>query len=515
MIHKNVTTVRDFVRIWFQWKPQAYAAFGCIVLLAILYAYLATPKYESTAKIVVLPKTDEGVVVTAGLSENHLTPATLEDINTELEILTSREVIARTIQSFIDQGQKVSLSKKNDSWTKVISDALKNGIKQTLLFLELVEPISEFEGYIKSYGSALKVEPVPLSSVINISLKAEDPRVAQIALARYLQIYIKSHQQVFSQSNGYDFYDDQVKQFQKEMDTTEKKLYRTQKEIGIVDLNLLNQKNAQIMTTLEQQENQLSIQLEETKNRIDLLGMALSEDKDEIALTREMQSFPVIADLNKALVPLLLRKNEISKTYTENSREYKDIIGELKMLQEQKKSEIRKAIDNEMMEMKSLEGRQAAARKEIENMRMKTLDLNRKWQDISDLKMKADFESQSYRLYTSKRQDALAYSERKNRDLTNVSIANPATLPIKRDWPNRLLIILFSIFLGGLAALCSPFILEFFDQRLKTAGDVETVLGVPVVSTFLEEIPETKEAPESEKGKNWIAQFVKKTYAKK
>ena len=52
---------------------HAAAVFLLIIAAVMLYAYMATPEYESTAEILVLPKTNEGAVISSGLDESRIT----------------------------------------------------------------------------------------------------------------------------------------------------------------------------------------------------------------------------------------------------------------------------------------------------------------------------------------------------------------------------------------------------------------------------------------------------------
>jgi capsular polysaccharide biosynthesis protein len=87
-------------------------------------------------------------------------------------------------------------------------------------------------------------------------------------------------------------------------------------------------------------------------------------------------------------------------------------------------------------------------------------------------------------LYAKKKQDAIIYSDRKKRNLANVSIADRAVIPNKFFFPNRIVFFLISIFVGTTSALGLPFFLEFIDHRIKHAIDVEELLSLPVICSI-------------------------------
>jgi uncharacterized protein involved in exopolysaccharide biosynthesis len=106
---------RDFFRIWFCWKPHAIKVFILIVGAVMFYAYTATPVYKSTAKVMLLPKTNQNVVITAGEDERQIiSAATKEDVNTEIELIQSDKVLEETVRSFEDE--KLGLSEKKTNF---------------------------------------------------------------------------------------------------------------------------------------------------------------------------------------------------------------------------------------------------------------------------------------------------------------------------------------------------------------------------------------------------------------
>src|SRR5512143_2099005 len=93
-------SMRDFFRIMYAWKKQSIMVFIGIVTLVMLFSYLYTPDYEINAKIMILPQSTEAVVMSAGRQRNNIFPVSAQDINTEIELLTSIEVMRDTVQSF-------------------------------------------------------------------------------------------------------------------------------------------------------------------------------------------------------------------------------------------------------------------------------------------------------------------------------------------------------------------------------------------------------------------------------
>ncbi len=112
---KNLNSTKDFFRVWFTWKSQSIIAFASIVGTIMLFSYIWTPTYVSTAKIMLLPKTGEGAIISAGREDMRVLPVSMEDMNTEIELLMSDKVVTDTIKSFGKRGG-LGLKAPDDTW---------------------------------------------------------------------------------------------------------------------------------------------------------------------------------------------------------------------------------------------------------------------------------------------------------------------------------------------------------------------------------------------------------------
>ena len=71
--------------------------------------------------------------------------------------------------------------------------------------------------------------------------------------------------------------------------------------------------------------------------------------------------------------------------------------------------------------------------------------------------------------------------------ISNVSVVQPASLPIEPVKPRKLRNFVLSILLGMFGGIGFAFLVEFFDDSIKSRQDVARRLGLPVLATFTEE----------------------------
>jgi len=177
----RLKSINDFVKVWFNWKNYAVLTFFIIVFLVMIFAYVYTPYYVTTAKILILPRTSEGVIISTGTDEARIAQVSPQDVNSEIELITNGDVIRETVMSFKREGKGLALSAPREAWYEKIITEIKYYIKTLLVYLKLVVPIPEFESKVNQLTNAIEVEPVAMSNIIVVELEAERPKLRPLS----------------------------------------------------------------------------------------------------------------------------------------------------------------------------------------------------------------------------------------------------------------------------------------------------------------------------------------------
>ena len=299
---------RDFFRIWFFWKKQAIFIFLLIIAVVMFYAYTVTPRYESTAKILVLPKTNEGEVISAGVDENRVLAIAEKDIYTEIELIQSYSVLKKTVNSFKNEG--LNLSKTEKSLLEQITAPFKAIFNIVLTTLKLTpEPATELESQIALLNRSITVDPILDSDIISISLQAEQPARASVVLKKLLSQYLKHRNKVYTKKEGFQFYKEQAINYKKKLNEAEKKLKDFQKKGSIVNLQIQNQANIDLLSKLNNELKLFEINYEEGIKKISSLKQYILRNPSVLYLTKEMRNIPAIIELEKSIVPILIKRS--------------------------------------------------------------------------------------------------------------------------------------------------------------------------------------------------------------
>ncbi|MCK5231479.1 MAG: GumC family protein [Desulfobulbaceae bacterium] len=483
----GINSTRDFFRIWFFWKKQALFVFFLIVGVVMIYSYTCTPEYESTARILLLPKTSEGEVISSGTDEKRIVPISDKDLFTEMELLISDAVLKNTVRSFGEKGE-MDLHALDKAWYYGIFSATRKVVRGVFSTIGLAQKgLSPFDANVKFLRNSLIIEPVTDSNIILVSLMAERPDGAVVVLNRLLKSYERHRNKVFTKEGGLKFYDSQTSLYGQKLAEEERNLKEFQKDWNIVNLDVQNTANIQLLAELNKELHLLNAIYDENQTRISLLKKSLTKNNGkDVIITKEMRDIPAIVELEKGIVPLLIKRSEISRSFTETSREYTDISGQIEILRSETRREVERALATDELELESLGMKRESLEYRIAQLLNQSSEFNQKEKILEELKRQIELHRNNYMLYAAKTEDAKIYSARTKNDIANISIADQATVSPNPVFPDRLLMLVMSIIFGGFAAGCAPFVLESMDSKLKTPDDVQELLALPVICSFRE-----------------------------
>ena len=82
------------------------------------------------------------------------------------------------------------------------------------------------------------------------------------------------------------------------------------------------------------------------------------------------------------------------------------------------------------------------------------------------------------------------------------SVLEPANLPVRPDKPNKVMLILLGVILGGAVGVGSVFMVERQDQSMRNAEEVELLLGLPVLGAIprVEELDRSRQRRSRSRG---------------
>jgi uncharacterized protein involved in exopolysaccharide biosynthesis len=137
-------------------------------------------------------------------------------------------------------------------------------------------------------------------------------------------------------------------------------------------------------------------------------------------------------------------------------------------------------------ELKALKAKKETQKAQLLDLQKGLEKLNRVEKELTELDQQVEVDRENYRLYLTKFEESRISNAMDSERISNVSLIEPASPPLKSESRKIRLKLLLAVFLGGIGGLGLAFIWEYLDDRLERNEDVENHLGLPVLASIPE-----------------------------
>ncbi|MBF0608612.1 MAG: hypothetical protein HQL61_13815 [Magnetococcales bacterium] len=440
---------REIVTIMFRQKKTIYVTTAIIFVFSVLVAYFWPPTYSASGSILVKAKKAEK---TPGSLEKELirtNPITKEDLATEVQILTSFDVIARTVKSLREARKYPVVVKKTADVNKEYYD-LKDSIK---------------------------TEITPSSSVINITFFDKNKEFATTFLKALIHEYIGFRMSVYNPESTDNFYSTQTKEYRNNLIKQEGELISSMENSKSADPVKEIENNLVLKIELEKQLNPLKTDVIDKTNLIDLLDKSINSKNTEAF--KFIENVASIKQLSVALNELQLEKTNYLKRYLPES----DKI----ILINEQISKIEARLIAEAKSYKSfLEKDLATVKQKVQNIQQRIDTLN-----IVNVELKKHA-IQNDRLTIEKNVTNDSYTTlalRKNESNLNTALSTDFFINVITDvfpsngavFPKKRLLIPIGLVTGLLAGCAFGFVRDYFNNTFKTPGEIAHYANLPIL----------------------------------
>lgn len=459
-----------------------------VVVATGIYLVLATPIYEASVNIKVEPTSKSSV---SDIFMNQVTGSySSKDISTEVELIKSRtnfeEVIRRL--GLVDKMYEPEVKER----------LLSEGYTEDDLVQSLTYTLSEM----------ITVSPVKDTRIVKVAVQHPDPVLAKDIANTLAEVYNEKLAELSKRdiTMKKQFIESQIPVLEEDLKKSTNELKAFKEKTGIYVLEEQARWLLQMITTYDQQYNNLQISMEEKiaqkKSYEELLKQFdSSEDKtfrDKWLKTSETLSRnPIIQQLKSKLVELQVELAALRQQYpetdprvrakltqiaeTENliKKETEEFIrtGETQTLNPAYETALTGVISAEST-IQILEARLKAVdrlRKEYEKELSKLPTIE---QQLLELQRQIAVKENLYTLLLERLEEA-RISEAAV--VGNAAIIDPARVPRYPVKPNKKLSLAIGGVLGIFLGMLAVFLVEYADKTLKTEEEIERYSGVQIL----------------------------------
>jgi uncharacterized protein involved in exopolysaccharide biosynthesis len=470
--------LKDLLAAGFRYKRTAVLCFCGILTGAILAAILQPAEYSASTKFLVGEGRVDPVVSTEANVQSVVKQVSEEDLNSEIELLHSPDVLRQVVIACgLDQ-------------QKTLGDRI----------FGLPKPERRAARATTILGKDLRIAVVKKSNLIEVDYTAPDPQLAAQVLRVLADAYLQKHVAVHSPPGQLEFFAQETERYKKNLSDAEAQLKQfSQQEDGVapqITRDITLQKLSEFRSGLQQTRAEIA----GTEERIKTLERQAGITPERLTTaTRQQDDAAVLQPLKATLMNLELKRTELLTKYQPGYPLVQEVdkeIGETqaaiaaeeaKPIKEQTTDRnptyawITEELAKAKAEYSGLQARAAATQAIVAQYEAKAHDLEQKGLVEQDLQRTVKADEENYLLYLRKQEQARMSEALDRTRILNVAIAEQPvapSLPSNSPWA----LLFGGIFFAALVSVAAVGAQEYLDPSFRTPTEVTAELNIPVLA---------------------------------
>ena len=435
---QRLVTPRDVARIFFRHRRKMFVFFCVTIALTLLVIALYPRSYSSEAKLFMrIGRESVALDPTATTGETiTLQKTQTDEINSALNLLSSRAVLEkvaervgakRIIEDLPSGSSKSDAAAKSASQIRQALDSASAKLAGVLQTLRLYDPGSDLDMAVRRLQNGVTTFAPKESTIISVKYSAASPELAHDVVDAVTAVFLEEHVKLGQTEGSLAFFSEQVD-----------KLHN---ELVAAQAELRDRKNAYQLTVP-------------------------SADRESVVeKTRDA--------MRQKLYDLKLQESELSSRYTDEYPPLKEIRTQ--------QAEVVKALTSLPGSASLATDKVGATKNGKSSLNAEIVRLNEQQFELAQMERKVGLLEGKYRMHVEKLEQARVNDALGRERISNVKVAQPATLVGKPDSPKKALILVLGVLAAAFGAIGLAFVCEALDQTLRTTDQVEAQLGLPVL----------------------------------
>ncbi len=495
----NQISLRDILIVVFK-RRRLIAIFAISVVFLVVSTVLLLPrKYEVTA-ILHVNRTRAEVAMAPTDSSQLIVSGSEQDLNAEIEVLKSRTLTQEVAEIVYPLESEL---RRENSVDRVLDFAWS---------LMSRNSESDVDELVVELQRDVQIRANTSSNAIWISYVTEDPEWATQVVKTLTARYLERRTEAFQSSQAVSFFEEQMKEAQVRLAALEEQLegFAARSAITIVrgpqGTDSLGPQKALLMESLSRMENELGdaeVELQEQQQQMASLQSRLLEEPERIPTASRNNITAASEEIEVALAELRLHRDELLQDFKEDSRYVRDIEKQILLAEERleransaasgvnrtESNPVYLQLKSELMRVETeYEGTRArvdSLRNQVRVSRGDLAALNANAFEFDALRRNALAAEDDYLLYRKKFEEARISSAMDQEKIINVTVAQPALMPLRPVRRGVVRKFLLALFVGVFGGFAIAFALDqYIDRSFTTAEDIERRLGIPHLASI-------------------------------
>ncbi len=480
-IQEKEIHISDYIMVVLKRKVLIIAFFIITVSITMLFTFLATPVYQSTAKLLIDKETSSSPITGERVDyESYMSQSMT--FNTHFKLIKSLPVINKLIDT-------LKLDAKDETLeinpVKEIISRFKANIK---ILLKMEEPeLSPHEkrmALITTVQEKIEINQVRDTRLLTIDLKDKDPvlaaKMSNTLAEKYIEFNMASKME--SSTQTLEWLNNELYALRKKLEDAEKAFFEYKQQNKVFSITgkqkMVEQKMAEFNNKYLEARNkrlELDAKLNELSGHI--------QGTKGVGNVRSLVDNPMIDTIYRKIVDLELELTGLSKTFKARHPKIVQLKSELEKSRNRLSEEIKKELANLKSERKVLLSRERTLEKTISEFESDALDTSSKALKYTILQRSVTTSQNLYDLMVSRVKESNILQ---SSDASNIRLVEQAMVPLNPVSPNKSRNLLLSIVLGLFGGVGLAFFLEYLDQTVRTEEDIHTHFNLSVLSVIPE-----------------------------
>lgn len=507
------SSVRDLLDIAFRHKGKMALFFVLSVVIISLLAYAIPNVYQSEAKLLIRfgrenlavnisDKEQGGQLIYDRFSQE-------SQVNSEVSILKSRPLIEEVVETIgpeaILSGSYAGGGDIDPTALEKMGRSISERTKSLNVAMKLEASLLPVEEAVKNISRNLSVEVPDKSNVVKVVLEAGNRHLAKNALDLLIALYLERHIQVNAANAPPVFFEEQRDRSLEALLKAEKELDNFRETYGV---SSIGERQSVLLDQIRELENDMKSAkalAEASEKSIESIGKMISEEKKVIELSRMSGAHNYAVDpMKERLMLLRLEEADLGLRYADDHpplvkvRKQIAIAENILSGEEDTHTEVRvginenyQALERDLQTEKSnyaaQKNRWIALADMVAAKNVQLAEISSQEVELNALVRAVDMAEEEYQQYHDNLRRARISEALDKSKVSNVTVIEPATLPLTPVRPRRLFIIFLGIIFGLLGALGIAYTFNYFDDTFKKDSDVENWLELPVLASISEQ----------------------------
>jgi uncharacterized protein involved in exopolysaccharide biosynthesis len=384
------------------------------------------------------------------------------------------------------------------------------------------------EAAVEQLTDSVSINAQRHSSTLVVSYTAHCPELAQRIASAYMKACQERHREVYGTSNELSFITEQLEEAETEKAAAEVALQEQRDEDGVYDLHILQEGLAGEIQTLDARIEQDTIQLQSLGGQLEVLDAQLTSSKRE-SVDQIEGAEPTNSDSPVMLTSryewLLAQHRDVNselaeaeKTFLKGSDLYESEHQRLQGRLDEIQQEITRVEERLVSQVSTLSPQPGFAPQNVvhDGLILQRVEVRRQQEGLRvGIEARTGLlQSRKDRLrelvsketvYARLKQAVTAASDSTTRlrkarahqrtleaidsdeSMTSLIVTQEATLPVKKEGPNRSKFLALGLFGGIFLGLATAIVRQLLDSRLRYPKCIETSLGIRVLGVVPEE----------------------------